>query len=91
MQRAVANIEAGEKERGSGEKERGLAKKCILWRKSGICGEKVKNAGEKKIYHIFLAQFPCYATTAVILIMAQLYTVILSSPGGQLSKGNEVN
>ena len=41
--------------------------------------------------YIFLAQFPCYATTAVILIMVQLYSVILSSPGGQLSKGNEVN
>ena len=38
-----------------------------------------------------LAHFPCYATTAVILSMAQLYSVILSSPGGQLSRGNSVN
>ena len=41
--------------------------------------------------YIFLAHFPCYATTAVIPSMAQLYSVILSSPGGQLSRGNSVN
>ena len=40
--------------------------------------------------YIFLAQFPCYATTAVIPIMAQIYSVILRCPGGQLSRENEV-
>jgi hypothetical protein len=28
-----------------------------VWRKSAFCGEKVKNAGEKKIHHIIRVLF----------------------------------
>ena len=33
------------------KKRGGLAKKSILWRKSGICGEKSEKRWRKKIYH----------------------------------------
>jgi hypothetical protein len=30
-----------------------------FWRKSAFCGEKVKNAGEKKLHHAARAQQAC--------------------------------